>query len=42
MIDFWAKWCAPCVRLKKETLQSLVVAKALDRFELVEVDVDLI
>ena len=40
VIDFWAKWCVSCLRLKQETLEHPDVANALRSVELIYVDLD--
>ena len=40
IIDFWAEWCAACLRLKRETLGNPDVAKALREVEVIYVDLD--
>jgi thiol:disulfide interchange protein DsbD len=40
VLDFWARWCVPCVRLKNETLEDPAVSAALAKVELVMIDLD--
>ncbi len=40
IIDFWAEWCAACLRFKRETLEHPDAAKVLSAIELIYVDLD--
>jgi thioredoxin-like negative regulator of GroEL len=40
LVDFWAPWCAPCVKLKRETLESPYLATLLEKFQVIAVNLD--
>ena len=40
IVEFWAKWCVACIKLKRETLEDPDVAEALSAVEVIYVDLD--
>ncbi|MCZ6652046.1 MAG: thioredoxin family protein [Planctomycetota bacterium] len=40
IIDFWAEWCAACLRFKRETLEHPEAAEVFSAIELIYVDLD--
>ena len=40
VLEFGASWCAPCRKLKRETLESPLVAPLLARVEFLPIDLD--